>query len=71
MPGQVEESRAIFEWLANTDLATTLRTGRWAYAAANTAHVASIAALLLTTEALVTNFDKEDKEKQAIEGSVR
>lgn len=32
---------------------------------------ASIAALLLTTEALVTNFDKEDKEKQRVEGSVR
>ncbi|MAR11008.1 MAG: chaperonin GroEL [Blastopirellula sp.] len=34
-------------------------------------NAASIAALLLTTEALVTNFDKEDKEKQAVEGSVR
>ena len=34
-------------------------------------NAASIAALLLTTEALVTNFDKEDKEKQSVEGSVR
>ena len=32
---------------------------------------ASIAGLLLTTEALVTNFDKDDKKKQKIEGSVR
>jgi chaperonin GroEL len=30
----------------------------------------SIAGLLLTTEALVTNFEKEDKEKQRVEGSV-
>jgi len=34
-------------------------------------NAASIAALLLTTEALVTNLDKEDKEKQQIEGSIR
>ena len=33
-------------------------------------NAASIAGLLLTTEALVTNFDKEDKEKQRVEGSV-
>lgn len=34
------------------------------------ANAGSIAGLLLTTEALVTNFDKEDKEKQRVEGSV-
>ena len=34
-------------------------------------NAASIAGLLLTTEALVTTFDKEDKEKQRVEGSVR
>ena len=34
-------------------------------------NAASIAGLMLTTEALVTNFDKEDKDKQRIEGSVR
>jgi len=34
-------------------------------------NAASIAALLLTTEALVTNFDKEDKEKRHVEGSVQ
>jgi chaperonin GroEL len=34
-------------------------------------NAASIAGLLLTTEALVTNFDKDDKDKQRIEGSVR
>ena len=33
-------------------------------------NAASIAGLLLTTEALVTNFDKDDKEKQRVEGSV-
>ena len=33
-------------------------------------NAASIAGLLLTTEALVTNFDKEDKEKQRVEGAV-
>ncbi len=32
---------------------------------------ASISALLLTTEAMVTNFDKEDKEKRSVEGAVR
>jgi hypothetical protein len=26
---------------------------------------------LLTTEAMVTTFDKDDKEKQRVEGSVR
>ncbi|HIF34181.1 MAG TPA: chaperonin GroEL [Planctomycetes bacterium] len=31
----------------------------------------SIAGLLLTTEALVTNFDKDDKEKTLVEGSVQ
>ncbi|MEZ6088452.1 MAG: chaperonin GroEL [Pirellulaceae bacterium] len=34
------------------------------------ANAASIAGLLLTTEALVTNFDKEDKGKRAVEGVV-
>jgi chaperonin GroEL len=34
-------------------------------------NAASIAGLMLTTEALVTNFDKDDKKKQRIEGSVR
>ena len=34
-------------------------------------HAASIAGLMLTTEALVTNLDKEDKGKQRVEGSVR
>ena len=34
-------------------------------------NAASIAALMLTTEALVTNLDKEDKDKTRIEGSVR
>jgi chaperonin GroEL len=34
-------------------------------------NAASIAGLMLTTEALVTNLDKEDAKKQRIEGSVR
>ena len=34
-------------------------------------NAASIAGLLLTTEAMVTNLEKEDKDKQRIEGSVR
>jgi chaperonin GroEL len=34
------------------------------------ANAGSIAGLLLTTEALVTNFDAEDKEKQQVEGVV-
>ncbi len=34
------------------------------------ANAGSIAGLLLTTEALVTNFDKEDKKKQRAEGAV-
>ena len=34
-------------------------------------NAASIAALLLTTEALVTNFDKDDKNKNSVEGAVR
>ena len=34
-------------------------------------NAASIAGLMLTTEALVTNFDKDDKEKSRVEGSVR
>ena len=33
-------------------------------------NAASIAALMLTTEALVTNYDKEDKEKRSVEGAV-
>ena len=33
-------------------------------------NAASIAGLLLTTEALVTNFDKDDKDRQRVEGSV-
>ena len=35
------------------------------------ANAASIAGLMLTTEALVTNFEDEDKDKQRVEGSVR
>ncbi|HWA99474.1 MAG TPA: chaperonin GroEL [Pirellulales bacterium] len=34
-------------------------------------NAASISALMLTTEALVTNLDKEDKKKTRIEGSIR
>src|SRR5436190_19375075 len=34
-------------------------------------NAASIAALLLTTEALVTNYDKDDKAKRSVEGAVR
>ena len=34
-------------------------------------NAASIAGLLLTTEALVTTFDKDDKDKQRVEGSVQ
>ncbi len=34
-------------------------------------NAASIAGLMLTTEALVTNLDKDDKGKQRVEGSVR
>ena len=34
-------------------------------------NAASIAGLLLTTEVMVTDLDKEDKDKQAAEGSVR
>ena len=34
-------------------------------------NAASIAGLLLTTEALVTTFDDEDKQKQRVEGSIR
>jgi len=34
-------------------------------------NAASIAALMLTTECLVTNFDKDDKHKRSIEGTVR
>jgi chaperonin GroEL len=34
-------------------------------------NAASIASLLLTTEALVTTFDKEDKAKRSVEGAVR
>jgi len=34
------------------------------------ANAASISGLMLTTEALVTNFDQEDKEKRGVEGAV-
>jgi len=34
------------------------------------ANAGSIAGLLLTTEAMVTNFDKDDKAKRAVEGVV-
>jgi chaperonin GroEL len=34
-------------------------------------NAASIAGLMLTTEALVTNLDKDDKGKNRVEGSVR
>jgi chaperonin GroEL len=34
-------------------------------------NAASIAGLMLTTEALVTSLDKEDKDKQRVEGSIR
>jgi chaperonin GroEL len=34
-------------------------------------NAASIAGLMLTTEALVTNFDKDDKKKARVEGTVR
>ena len=33
-------------------------------------HAGSISGLMLTTEALITNFDDEDKEKRRVEGSV-
>jgi chaperonin GroEL len=35
------------------------------------ANAASIAGLMLTTEALVTNFEKDDKSKRGAEGVVR
>jgi chaperonin GroEL len=35
------------------------------------ANAASIASLMLTTEALVTNFDKKDDNKKAVIGSIR
>ncbi|MBL8830552.1 MAG: chaperonin GroEL [Planctomycetaceae bacterium] len=34
-------------------------------------NAASISALMLTTEVMITNFDKDDKEKRSVEGSVR
>jgi chaperonin GroEL len=34
-------------------------------------NAASIAGLMLTTEALVTNLDKDDKAKNRVEGSIR
>jgi chaperonin GroEL len=34
-------------------------------------NAASIAGLLLTTEALVTNFDSKDEDKKAVVGSIR
>jgi chaperonin GroEL len=35
------------------------------------ANAASIAGLMLTTEALVTNFDPKEQDKRAVAGSVR
>jgi chaperonin GroEL len=35
------------------------------------ANAASISGLLLTTDAMVSNFDKEDKEKRSVEGAIR
>ena len=35
------------------------------------ANAASIAGLLLTTEALVTNFDSKEHDKRAVVGSIR
>jgi chaperonin GroEL len=35
------------------------------------ANAASIAGLLLTTDAMVSNFDKDDKKKRGVEGAVR
>ena len=34
-------------------------------------NAASIAGLILTTEALVTNFDAKDQDKRAVAGSIR
>ena len=34
-------------------------------------NAASIAGLMLTTEALVTNFDAKDQDKRAVVGSIR
>jgi len=34
------------------------------------ANAASIAALMLTTEALVTNFDEEDSDKKRVQGAI-
>jgi chaperonin GroEL len=34
-------------------------------------NAASIAGLLLTTEALVTNLDKDESKRKRVEGSVR
>jgi chaperonin GroEL len=34
-------------------------------------NASSIAALMLTTETMVTDLEKEDKEKQRVEGSIR
>ncbi len=36
----------------------------------NEANAASIAGLLLTTDAMVSNFDDEDKQKRRVEGSI-
>jgi chaperonin GroEL len=35
------------------------------------ANAASIAGLMLTTEALVTSFDSKDEDKKAVVGSIR
>ena len=34
------------------------------------ANAASISALMLTTEALVTNFDQEDEDKKRVQGAI-
>ena len=34
-------------------------------------NAASIAGLLLTTEAMVTNLEDEDKQRERVEGSIR
>jgi chaperonin GroEL len=35
------------------------------------ANAASIASLMLTTEALVTNYDSKDEDKKGVVGSIR
>ena len=59
---------------------TPASTSTWSRPASSTrrrscaralSNAASIAGLMLTTEALVTNFDKDDKDKKRVEGSIR